>query len=102
MRISDWSSDVCSSDLRERAVVAMEGAAAGAFAAHMRCLAFQQGSARRGEGVGHAEAGAVADGEAAGAAAADLQGGAFQLRSAERRVGKQSVRSFSSRWSPYH
>src|SRR3546814_18547992 len=75
MRISDWSSDVCSSDLRYR-----PGAAAGAKA--------RSGAARAADRTRRCNA---ADNRAALAA-----------RSEERRVGKECVSTCRSRWSPYH
>src|SRR3546814_6411153 len=111
MRISDWSSDVCSSDLE--AAAQLEGAgrtldedrrlAEGAThlvpdddAAHSRRddevdrvpqLARQLGGERRGE--------------AAGAVAVHQDACALQVRSEERRVGKACVSTCRSRWSPY-
>src|SRR3546814_3777679 len=72
MRISDWSSDVCSSDLhaghRGRNVPSLqEGADGGVGAA---------------EGRGHGAHG--------------------RSRSEERRVGKECVSTCRSRWSPSH
>src|SRR3546814_1587096 len=77
MRISDWSSDVCSSDLYSRfnhpnseivedRLAIYEGAEAGAiFSSGMSAIA-------------------------------------TTLRSEERRVGKECVSTCRSRWSPYH
>src|SRR3546814_3229132 len=79
MRISDWSSDVCSSDLLD-----------GLFHTHNRmeqaievegCLIFQSGC--HGSFIGRLDL--------------DLQD-----RSEERRVGKECVSTCRSRWSPYH
>src|SRR3546814_10514665 len=78
MRISDWSSDVCSSDLprgMRLAVVADRLA----VPQHPACL-------------GPAEPGQ--DAQQRGLAAA--------IRSEERRVGKECVSTCRSRWSPYH
>src|SRR3546814_13675142 len=93
MRISDWSSDVCSSDLGE-------------------------GSAKARPGVGRrierAARSVVRPRPLVSARAARLQ--AFQKllgtaaflqllehgRSEERRVGKECVSPCRSRWSPYH
>src|SRR3546814_6929713 len=88
MRISDWSSDVCSSDLRARA------------GAHLRrCRGYQRCRDRR------RSRGAARNGAAAMARrpAADQQGGALLglHRSEERRVGKECVSTCRSRWSPY-
>src|SRR3546814_3613245 len=82
MRISDWSSDVCSSDLRGPIIGlehftsgALEGAPAGFLT---RLLAD-----RAARGGGHL-----------------LDFG--HQRSEERRVGKECVSTCRSRWSPYH
>src|SRR3546814_15454721 len=82
MRISYWSSDVCSSDLigkrrfehRGGAVIAIEGDQEPAVGRDRDCLAIE------GETDG-------ADG---------------RRRSEERRVGKECVRTCRSRWSPSH
>src|SRR3546814_2774637 len=94
MRISDWSSDVCSSDLHRLAQ--RRDAAMAHGAVH---LAFE------------------AEATAAAAPLADLQqshvailrvrrlhGGdrAELVRSEERRVGNECVSTCRSRWSPYH
>src|SRR3546814_14775962 len=104
MRISDWSSDVCSSDLeRQLAVLEFQ-------------RPFEQMSRRAfviGEGgkriarpfggiaqVDEEDAGARAVGGARlrrPARRADLD-----LRSEERRVGKECVSTCRSRWSPDH
>src|SRR3546814_11854136 len=103
MRISDWSSDVCSSDLlefladlaRDRRVAVTE--------------AFTQCRERRGE------AGATFVEDERGAHRSDLgnRGGAGaglggeeteeeEPRSEERRVGKECVSTCRSRGSPFH
>src|SRR3546814_6467729 len=87
MRISDWSSDVCSSDL---------GIAPG----------IGDGGAGRALGI-------TGQGTAQGAAGiesvADIDFGALAVevgrragRSEERRVGKEGGSRCSSRWSPYN
>src|SRR3546814_2770964 len=86
MRISDWSSDVCSSDLQLGAVadevvdVGGEHRVAGVVDDHDRL----------GEGSEFDDLLAVGD----AALAVD--------RSEERRVGKECVSTCRSRWSPYH
>src|SRR3546814_8349571 len=83
MRISDWSSDVCSSDL-------LFETAADAFAAEL---------------VGIILTGANDDGAAGLQAVAEAGGVAIvqqPSRSEERRVGKECVSTCRSRWSPYH
>src|SRR3546814_10718213 len=75
MRISDWSSDVCSSDLQQRTAARQRTGAAVA-----RCP-------RRVRG-------------AAGLTAPHFD--PHRNRSEERRVGKECVSTCRSRWSPYH
>src|SRR3546814_7921532 len=75
MRISDWSSDVCSSDLR----------------GNLTPSPFLSTSV-----------GAVAALAKAGGTQADRWLPAIAARSEERRVGKECVSTCRSRWSPYH
>src|SRR3546814_7882190 len=89
MRISDWSSDVCSSDLdsgsgtRPRRLRTPPEQAEG----RLRCRshrASREGhrcDARDGDRMVHR---------------------VWRLRSEERRVGKESVSKCRARWSPYH
>src|SRR3546814_20080291 len=103
MRISDWSSDVCSSDLVDVAVEADP-----AVLEHDHPVAHLPD-----------RAGGVADVEAGAAAVADLVHLLHALalerlvphsqrlvgpedRSEERRVGKECVSTCRSRWEPYH
>src|SRR3546814_7646246 len=84
MRISDWSSDVCSSDLR-------------------RADAWRHGHDRRTDDWAPLQAG----GGHRGAVRNDRTScpaisGASRSRSEERRVGKECVSTCRSRWSPYH
>src|SRR3546814_15358131 len=93
MRISDWSSDVCSSDLpSDRELLLLAG-----FDAFERLVAFES----------------VDEGTAARCTVAprrwrSLLGGGVRFvlmahnRSEERRVGKECVSTCRSRWSPYH
>src|SRR3546814_7108490 len=74
MRISDWSSDVCSSDLsRHRPSV-------------LRGQPEADGSPHPASGERHRVG----------------RGAAVAHRSEERRVGKECVSTCRSRWSPYH
>src|SRR3546814_14748893 len=75
MRISDWSSDVCSSDLRILEYKGLVGGDA-ILGANMFRDFF--------------------------AGIRDLVGGRSGSRSEERRVGKECVSTCRSRWSPYH
>src|SRR3546814_9468882 len=100
MRISDWSSDVCSSDL--------------AFLDDVANPPAQGEDVRRQDGGGFERDGAVIgqnepghQPEQAGfaaAAGADEDGraaGGDRQRSEARRVGNEGVSTFRSRWSPY-
>src|SRR3546814_3889485 len=82
LRISDWSSDVCSSDLVERLVPAVSSALESwdARIPTSRLNAFL--------------------GQLVAATPPPVRGG--RQRSDERRVGKECVSTCRSRWSPYH
>src|SRR3546814_11530022 len=97
MRISDWSSDVCSSDLgavgqlarRDRLAVQGDELYAGVLDAQLQDA--------RVAGVAEAQAhvGVMPDDHL-------QQVLPVQRRSEERRVGKECVSTCRSRWSPYH
>src|SRR3546814_13790539 len=92
MRISDWSSDVCSSDLPQRAVryaviCTLASVAGGMLGYGIGFFLY--------ESVGLALLGALGLTDA-------FQPAACYLRSEERRVGKECVSTCRSRWSPYH
>src|SRR3546814_2104329 len=103
MRISDWSSDVCSSDLAGMASDALcpdlAGTLGSAGSAHaLILLASVLERATAGEKILVLGFGQGADAllfEATGAIA-DFR------RSEERRVGKECVSTCRSRWSQYH
>src|SRR3546814_10715101 len=99
MRISDWSSDVCSSDLSGKAVPADQRAVLLAdpgfgklFTDHMVTIRYTEGQGWHSHAIGPREP--------------------FQLdpacavlhyaRSEERRVGKECVSTCRTRLSPYH
>src|SRR3546814_4479587 len=103
MRISDWSSDVCSSDLILLICwdfdprIKLDPAAADARR-RVRC-----------RNRGAWEAAATGLEELLGAMELELDAGqlerldeASRERSEERRVGKECVSTCRSRWSPYH
>src|SRR3546814_20831323 len=105
MRISDWSSDVCSSDL-DFDRFTEEMAAAG-------MLTWRSSEAKDGDDeswvIGKPRALASGEAEEFGTVAGfrnpDQMDRAFlqrSYRSEERRVGKECVSTCSSRWSPYH
>src|SRR3546814_19414840 len=82
MRISDWSSDVCSSDLHQQDMV--RAIAAGSLKPVVdRVFPFAE--------IGHAFRHQEARGHFGKI-----------CRSEERRVGKECVSTCRSRWSPYH
>src|SRR3546814_17776426 len=91
MRISDWSSDVCSSDLGEREMLdALALIVADEFLdLRILVLAFVQGNADRAVGGDHR-------------LAEQPRRLALDVRSEERRVGKECVSTCRSRWSPNH
>src|SRR3546814_4950127 len=78
MRISDWSSDVCSSDLAEPGRADGRGD---------RANPARRALPQRGHERFHAE---------------KHQRASRRARSEERRVGKVCVSTCRSRWSPYH
>src|SRR3546814_7408783 len=86
MRISDWSSDVCSSDL-------VTGGAGKAHNTKAQLLQFGQQL-----GVFQIKL----DGLGAGRQRGLDPGFTAKARSEERRVGKECVSTCRSRWSPYH
>src|SRR3546814_12759801 len=88
MRISDWSSDVCSSDLRDADRMAGAGVAAGKAV----------GGDQRNFDPAPARLGALRVGDASHGAGGLLAGAS---RSEERRVGKACVSQCRSRWSLY-
>src|SRR3546814_7589448 len=87
MRISDWSSDVCSSDLAAFAVAVVQAQGVQAFAQSL------QGQRRD-----HVEAAATPFVRPP----QGCQCVVHARRSEERRVGKECVSTCRSRWSPYH
>src|SRR3546814_15813802 len=98
MRISDWSSDVCSSDLRDelKMSVLAKIMLAERFAPELYD-ALARGSANTGASEGLAALEAVV-----AASPSDLQTKSADGRSEERRVVKECVSTSRSRWSTYH
>src|SRR3546814_20361892 len=115
MRISDWSSDVCSSDLRgildQRTFRHGEAAGAGAADGDVAGAAAVPAAAVRDDHLtaipGHPH-GAVAGGKPAEADAGVVAAVAIDrdtraaASAATRRVGKACVSPLRNRWSPYH
>src|SRR3546814_21119095 len=99
MRISDWSSDVCSSDLgfvkdsSQRGDPATYGALGLLWVPQAQALEVTApGSIVRSsiQATLEAEVGTI------------VGGAAYERRSEERRVGKGCVSTCRYRWSPYH
>src|SRR3546814_7122374 len=84
MRISDWSSDVCSSDLIVRNPQKIRSVRDNAQ--FVMDIATEHGSF----------------GKLLATWPADDQIGLLDLRSVERRVGQECVSTCRSRWAPYH
>src|SRR3546814_6106875 len=99
MRISDWSTDVCSADLLRRVEEPRE-----------RTADIAQANARAAvddDRVGADRLRRIADAADARAAIVRPQKADHivlvdAVRSEERRVGKECVSTCRSRWSPYH
>src|SRR3546814_5510938 len=106
MRISDWSSDVCSSDLpdvagpRQPLLAAAVAALVGrpgqsAEAAHRLAVGELARERLAVQQVGGSKAQPVHPRQ-------QLEAARLLARSEERRVGKECVSTCRSRWSPYH
>src|SRR3546814_20543110 len=94
MRISDWSSDVCSSDLGTLNTGDLSATAAG-IGGNGGTYSNSSGAAT---GISVGGEGGVGTG---GTATIDFATG-LTSSSEERRVGKECVSTCRSRWSPYH
>src|SRR3546814_11414035 len=101
MRISDWSSDVCSSDLLAHRMACVEEAVD-----HRQSVALPVGQAATDETAFAVVRGrlAIFDHIAVDRGLLDHVGEILlvHVRSEERRVGKECVSTCRSRWSPYH
>src|SRR3546814_11725968 len=101
MRISDWSSEVCSSDLGEQVGDQLVHQLLGArreVAGHVflaDCLTHRALDERHAALPAGAQLGGAVEG-----AAIEVEVGLDKLRSEERRVGTECVRSCRSRWAP--
>src|SRR3546814_11520083 len=95
MRISDWSSDVCSSDLW---CVARDITHAGAIRQYVE-IAAEAGMI----GLAMTASGPMMAYQGSKGAVVSTNPIAIAVpRSEERRVGKECVRTCRSRWCPYH
>src|SRR3546814_14622941 len=108
MRISDWSSDVCSSDLSLTAMIPSNAIAAAAQSAMLPLVVFalffgfaltRIGADHRSKMVDFFQA--IADAMIV-IVRWVLWAAPVGVRSEERRVGKECVRTCRSGWSPYH
>src|SRR3546814_2876878 len=99
MRISDWSSDVCSSDLAAGCGAAIAAPNCSARSALMRLFLHLVGG-----GAGQARGfGADRRDDLGRLVRRDFEvGNDGDVRSEERRVGKEGVSTCRSRWPPYH
>src|SRR3546814_3348937 len=91
MRISDWSSDVCSSDL-----MATDSVVSRRMIDHCAAMAL---CTDRPNAVGDKGSSAAKD---CNRPKLRLVSPCREARSEERRVGKECVSTCRSRWSPYH
>src|SRR3546814_6192620 len=102
MRISDWSSDVCSSDL--------DAAGRGVAAANVvvQFVDYRDTGLRDSSGAVVPEAQVIGEGDVWVLTGGNLVPGRWSkgspeaVRSEERRVGKECGSTCRSRWSPYH
>src|SRR3546814_11909959 len=106
MRISDWSSDVCSSDLLVAAIdVAPADMATGTLADWLVALEKTPGvrnaPALRAAAEAELRKRLVYEGTRLDLVD-DARAPWWMMRSEERRVGKACVRRCGSRWAPYH
>src|SRR3546814_8330719 len=99
MRISDWSSDVCSSDLMADFVAVGELALDGRIIPSPGVLLAALHASAMDKGL---ICPAAQGSEASWAAGVPVAAAPNLIRSEERRVGKACVSKCRSRWSPYH
>src|SRR3546814_14337281 len=106
MRISDWSSDVCSSDLyfgvAELHPVMLPLLATGGALLSLALLFILSGKAESPLTLILAGIAVGTLAVAGTSLALNLSPNPFAARSEERRVGKECVNTCRSRWSPYH
>src|SRR3546814_18487473 len=108
MRISDWSSDVCSSYLVEIAQPALElfsrflAGFGGDRRLDARDFLAEQAEAARGDEIRPDRDRQLILGLFMFVVALAAKGYAHRLRSEERRVGTECVSTCRSRWSPSH
>src|SRR3546814_18525903 len=101
MRISDWSSDVCSSDLiaraiRDHQVVIVSGETGSGKTTQLPKICLELGRGLNGL-IGHTQPRRIAASSNAKRIAQEIG-----ARSEERRVGKECVSTCRTRWSTDH
>src|SRR3546814_13887359 len=101
MRISDWSSDVCSSDLVDRRGCANAAVAGERYARHGTEQINDCDALPGGDFVLRDDGDGLADLRERLFSARRGNDDLVPLRSEERRVGKECVSTCRSRWSPY-
>src|SRR3546814_12228905 len=100
MRISDWSSDVCSSDLhRKRGIDDRDIECCEHGAKCTRCDRYPRGDIGIPPFCSRSTRGAVRCQLGGHLSVLEIS---FSSRSEERRVGKEFVSTCRSRWSPYY
>src|SRR3546814_15306828 len=101
MRISDWSSDVCSSDLDRIDITLLilpdPFGIGGAGRVQRGILRHLTGNALIGRRAGEVETSL----DVGRNPVSDIEIAAYGIRSEERSVGKECVSTCSYRWSPY-
>src|SRR3546814_13180939 len=106
MRISDWSSDVCSSDLKVSVDCALGCAIQPTIdvdiADQIRHAQIALKRAKQTDRIEIYEPEAAMLSDNRFGLETELRGAIEEDRSAERRVGKECVSTSRSRWSPYH
>src|SRR3546814_13481104 len=104
MRISDWSSDVCSSDLVGEFNFESDGAAvfANSFAVLPELIGNCSDLVEEDRSVGGISLERVLAAIGLPFSVGPDRSIIFTPRSEERRVGKECVSKCRSRWSPYH
>src|SRR3546814_4814128 len=100
LRISDWSSDVCSSDLDRRSFEDFAHVGNNLFVDEMPGGQIEPDPQER--PVDGRMADFIAHRAHEGARHFENETARFRERSEERRVGKECVSTCRSRWSPYH
>src|SRR3546814_19769459 len=98
MRISDWSSDVCSSDLGTNGStqVPLDVTNSGTITMDLSTATFDGGAA-----IWATDLGGNGGGNSSGSSVTN-SGAITMSRSDKRRGGKECVRTCKTRWSPLH